>query len=132
MNLLTKGIDSLPFKNNMKEHITTAQVVEWIVNKINTIPEVEALKYSPELSVYICSCIEISFLENQITGDKLEVYTTVYKRVFDISTVDEVVIVNILNFLHRNKLIKSKIPSNILNILKKLILKLIPSVISYN
>ena len=132
MNLLTKGIDSLPFKNNMKEHITTAQVVEWIVNKINTIPEVEALKYSPELSVYICSCIEISFLENQITGDKLEVYTTVYKRVFDISTTDEVVIVNILNFLHRNKLIKSKIPTNILNILKKLILKIIPSVLSYN
>ena len=103
MNLSTKGLDSLPFKNAMKEHITTASVIEWIVNKITNLPNIEGLKYSPELSVYICSCIVISFLENQITGDKLEVYIAVYKRVFDISTNDEVVIVNILNFLHRNK-----------------------------
>jgi hypothetical protein len=59
-----------------------------------------------EVTLYIGSCIEIACSENSIKTDKLVVFTQIYKRLFDISVQDEVVICQMLNFLHSNNLIK--------------------------
>lgn len=123
--LKTTGLRDIKMRNSAKEHITTSNIVEWVVGKVQELPEIESLKFNMELTLYIGSCIEIACLENSIKTDKLVVFTQIYKRLFDISVQDEVVICQMLNFLHSNNLIKGlKYP--IKNFLKKSLKLIIP------
>jgi hypothetical protein len=128
-NLSTKGIDGVEIKNTMKEHVTKEQIIEWISTKVHGLPNYEALKYNPELVLYIGSCIEIATKENGVKTEKLEVYMAVYKRLFDLTANDEVIIINQLEFLLKNCMIKGKVKISFKSILKFL-LKIIPALTS--
>ena len=117
--LHTSGLDKLAVKNSAKEHVTKEQLVAWIADKVLSLPNPEALKFNVELALYISSCIEVACKDNGISTDKLEVFMSVYKKLFDLSTQDEVVLVQILGFLHKNSLIKGKVTTSIYAFLKK-------------
>ena len=86
MNTLkTTGLREIKMRNSAKEHITTSNIVEWVVGKVQELPEIERLNLNMELTLYIGSCIEIACSENSIKTDKLVVFTQIYKRLFDIS-----------------------------------------------
>lgn len=125
-SLKTKGLESIKFKNTMKSHITDANIVSWIVAKVQEIENVEALKYNGELVLYIASVIECACLENNIKTEKLDLFIQVYDKVFEMSVQDKVVITQMLDFLHKNNLIKGlKYP--IFNFIKKGLKWLLPS-----
>ena len=117
-NLSTKGIDGVKIKNTMKEHVTKEQIIEWISTKVQGLPNYEALKYNPELVLYVGSCIEIATKENGVKTEKLEIYLAVYKKLFDLTANDEVIIINQLEFLLKNSLIKGKIGVSLKSIFK--------------
>ena len=48
-NLSTKGIDGIPIKNSMKEHVTKENITDWIITKVQGLPNYESLKFNPEL-----------------------------------------------------------------------------------
>ncbi len=128
MNVLnTTGLDTMSLKNSAKEHVTSANLILWIVSKVETLPNYEGLKYNPELMLYVSSCIEIACIDNKIKCDKLDVFIQVYKKLFEMSTNDEVVVVQTLNFLHKNSLIKGK-KYKIFNFIKKGLMMIIPLV----
>ena len=125
-SLKTSSVETIKFKNSMKSHMTDANIVSWIVEKVQQIENLEALKYNGELVLYICSVIECACLENKIKTDKLELFIQVYDKCFEMSVQDKVVVTQMLDFLHKNGLIKGlKYP--ILNFLKKGIKFLLPS-----
>ena len=98
----------------------------WIVEKVQQIENLEALKYNGELVLYICSVIECACLENKIKTDKLDLFIQVYDKCFEMSVQDKVVVTQMLDFLHKNNLIKGlKYP--ILNFLKKGLKLFLPS-----
>ena len=100
MNVLnTTGLDNVSLKNSAKEHITSANLILWIVSKVETLPNYEGLKYNPELILYVSSCIEVACVDNKIKCDKLDVFIQVYKKLFEMTTNDEVVAVQMLNLL---------------------------------
>jgi hypothetical protein len=128
MNVLnTTGLDNVSLKNSAKEHITSANLILWIVSKVETLPNYEGLKYNPELILYVSSCIEVACVDNKIKCDKLDVFIQVYKKLFEMTTNDEVVVVQTLNFLHKNLLIKGK-KYKIFNFIKKGLMAIIPLV----
>jgi hypothetical protein len=125
-SLKTSSLENIKFKNSMKSHITDANIVTWVVDKVQQIENVEALKYNGELVLYICSVIECACLENKIKTDKLDLFIQVYDKVFEMSVQDKVVITQMLDFLHKNGLIKGlKYP--VYNAIKKGLKFLLPS-----
>lgn len=125
-SLKTSSLENIKFKNSMKSHITDANIVTWVVEKVQQIENLEALKYNGELVLYICSVIECACLENKIKTDKLELFIQVYDKCFEMSVQDKVVVTQMLDFLHKNGLIKGlKYP--ILNFFKKGLKFLLPS-----
>ena len=56
-SLKTSSLENIKFKNSMKSHITDANIVAWVVDKVQQIENVEALKYNGELVLYICSSL---------------------------------------------------------------------------
>ena len=130
MNALnTTSLDKISIKNSAKEHITTANLILWIVSKVDQLPNYEGLKYNPELVLYISSCIEVACMDNKIKCDKLDCFIQVYKKLFEMTVNDEVVLVQTLNFLHKNELIKGK-KYKIFNFLKKGLMMIMPSIIN--
>lgn len=125
-SLKTSSLETIKFKNSMKSHMTDANIVVWIVEKVQQIENLEALKYNGELVLYICSVIECACLENKIKTDKLDLFIQVYDKCFEMSVQDKVVVTQMLDFLHKNGLIKGlKYP--ILNFLKKGLKLFLPS-----
>lgn len=125
-SLKTSSLETIKFKNSMKSHMTDANIVAWIVSKVQQIENLDALKYNGELVLYVCSVIECACLENKIKTDKLELFIQVYDKVFEMSVQDKVVVTQMLDFLHKNNLIKGlKYP--IFNFLKKGLKLFLPS-----
>jgi hypothetical protein len=129
MNLSTAGLDNIQFKNSLKAQCSQEQIVELISTKISTLPNFEALKYNPELVLFVSSCLEVSCAENGLQVDKQAMFLSIYKKVYEITTLDEVVIVHILEFLLTNKFVK--LPrGKILEYIKKGLTKLLAQFIS--
>ena len=102
----TSQLNQIKFKNSMKHHVTDANIVQWIVEKCNTMENLEALKYNGELALYVSCCIECSCQENSIKTEKLDIFLQVYEKIFEMSVQDRVFVTQTLDFLHRNNLIK--------------------------
>jgi len=125
----TSSLNDISIRGSAKETVSKEQMIQWIVTQVNAIGNTESLKYNVELVVYISSCLEIACKQNNLRVDKLECLISVYKELFDMSPHDELVIVQILDFLHKNKLIKDKV-NKILVFLKKSFIAIIPSFLS--
>ena len=122
MNLSTTGLDNIQFKNSLKAQCSQEQIVELIATKISTLPNFEALKYNPELVLFVSTCLEVSCAENGLQVDKQAMFLSIYKKVYEITTLDEVIIVHVLEFLLTNKFVK--LPrGKILEYLKKGLVK---------
>lgn len=125
--LNTSGLDKMTVKNSAKEHVTKEQLVAWIADKVQSLPNPDALKFNVELALYISSCIEVACKDNGISTDKLEVFLAVYKKLYDLTAQEEVVLVQILGFLHKNSLIKGKVTTSVYAFLKKGVVSLLTS-----
>jgi hypothetical protein len=129
MNLSTVGLDTIQFKNSLKAQCSQEQIVEIISSKISALPNFEALKYNPELVLFVSTCLEVASDENRLKVDKQAMFLLIYKKVYEISTLDEVVMVHILEFLLTNNFVK--LPrGKILEYIKKGLLKVFASFIS--
>lgn len=129
MNINLKAIDSIQFKNSLKDHCTTDGIVEVIKNKVKTIPNIEEQKYNPELMIFISSVLEQTMFDNKLKGDKMEMLLSVYRHVFELTTLDEVIVRKVIEFMLDNNLVKiergvsSFLKKAGISILKSLLLK---------
>jgi hypothetical protein len=122
-------MDSISIKNSAKETVSKDQMIQWIVTQVRAISNPDSLKYNVELLVYISSCLELACNENNLRVDKLECLINVYKELFEMSAHDEVIIIQILDFVHKNRLIKDK-TNKIITFLKKVCIAVIPTLLS--
>ena len=125
-SLKTSSLNNIKFKNSMKNMVTDANIVQWIFDKCSIIENLESIKYNTELVLYVSSCIECACAENKIKTEKLEIFIKVYEKLFEMSVQDKVVITQMVDFLHRNNLIKG-IKYPVVNAIKKGLKFLIPN-----
>ena len=118
MNLSTVGLDTIQLKNSLKAHCSKEQIVELISSKILALPNFDALKYNPELVLFVSTCLETACTENFLQVDKQEMFLSIYGKVYDITPLDQVIIVHVLEFLLTNNFIKLP-KSKIIDFLKK-------------
>ena len=101
--LNTKSVKKLVLKNTLKTHYSVAALIDLIVKQVKEIPDYLKLKQDIELILMICTMIETICTDSEVSIDKLEAIRGVYNQVFEMSTDDHLLLVNIVNFLHQNK-----------------------------
>ena len=101
--LNTKSVKKIVLKNTLKTHYSIAALIELIVKQVKEIPDYLKLKQDIELTLIICRMIETICADSEVSIDKLEAIRGVYSQVFEMSTDDHLLLINIVNFLHQNK-----------------------------
>ena len=101
--LNTNSVKKLVLKNTLKTHYSVSALIDLIVKQIKEIPDYLKLKQDIELILMICTMIETICTDSEVSIDKLESIRGVYSQVFEMSTDDQILLVNIVNFLHQNK-----------------------------
>ena len=101
--LNVKSIGKIVLKNTLKTHYSLSALVDLIVKQIREIPEHEKLKQDIELILVVCSMIETICSDSDVSINKLDAILGVYNQVFEMSVDDQLMLVNIVNFLHQNK-----------------------------
>ncbi len=76
-----------------------------MVKQVKEIPDYLKLNQDIELILIIWTMIESICTDSEVSIDKWEALRGVYSQVFEMSTDDHIVLVNIVNFLHQNKII---------------------------
>ena len=127
MNLDLKAMDTIQFKNSLKDNCTSESIVVAIQDKIKSIPNIENQKYNPELMIFIACVLEQTLYDNKVKGDKMDMFLSIYKTVFDLSAQDEVILRKIVEFMLTNKLIK--IENRVTGFLKRCIVVFIKSIL---
>jgi hypothetical protein len=89
-------------KNTLKSHYSEKAMIELVVGKIKEIPEYSQLKSNIELTLIVCKMIETITSDSDLKLDKLPTIIEIYKKSFDMSTDDQLALVNVVNFLHQN------------------------------
>jgi hypothetical protein len=97
-----KSIEKLVLKNTLKSHYSEKAMIELVVGKIKEIPEYSQLKSDIELTLIVCKMIETITSDSDLKLDKLQTIIEIYKKSFDMSTDDQLALVNVVNFLHQN------------------------------
>ena len=106
--LNTKSIGRIVLKNTLKTHYSLSALIDLIVKQVKAIPEHEKLKKDIELILMICSMIETVFSDSDVSINKLDAILGVYNQVFEMTVDDQLMLVNIVNFLHQNKTFEYK------------------------
>ena len=101
--LKTKSMKKIVLKNTLKNHYSINALIELIVKQVKDIPDFEKLKQDIELILLVCSMIETISTDSDIKIDKLEAIVGIYKQLFEMTTDDQLMLINIVNFLHQNK-----------------------------
>ena len=101
--LNTKSVKKLVLKNTLKTHYSVAALIDLIVKQVKEIPDYLKLKQDIELILMICTMIKTICTDSEVSIDKLEAIRGVYSQVFEMTTDDHLLLVNIVNFLHQNK-----------------------------
>ena len=78
-------------------------MIDLIVKQVQDIPEHDKLKQDIELILMICSMIETICADSDVSINKLDAILGVYNKVFEMPVDDQLMLVNIVNFLHQNK-----------------------------
>ena len=95
-------MEKLVLKNTLKSHYSEKAMIELVVGKIKEIPEYSQLKSDIELTLIVCKMIETITSDSDLKLDKLQTIIEIYKKSFDMSTDDQLALVNVVNFLHQN------------------------------
>ena len=101
--LNTNSVKKLVLKNTLKTHYSVSALIDLIVKQIKEILDYLKLKQDIELILMICTMIETICTDSEVSIDKLEAIRGVYSQVFEMTTDDHILLVNIVNFLHQNK-----------------------------
>ena len=102
--LKTKSMKKIVLKNTLKNHYSINALMELIVKQVKDIPDYDKLKQDIELILLICSMIETITTDSDVKIDKLEAIVGIYKQLFEMTTDDQLMLINIVNFLHQNKI----------------------------
>lgn len=99
-------MDLVDFKHSLASFVREGDIIGKLADKVRALPELHALKFNPELLVYIGS-----ILEHEIDGKKpeeqREMIIKILKIVFPQSNADDIKIFeSSITFLQENKKIK--------------------------
>ena len=86
-------MDLVSFQNSLDDHNTTYTTVDALVQKIQSIPNHQALKLDLELCLYVCKVIENTIGSKSPTSsiDKCNIAITVFQAIFPALTSDDIV-----------------------------------------
>ena len=99
-------LNLIPLRNNLKASVKFQQISDIILERIKTIPDIETQKLSMELISFVCNLIEY-YTKHKYKINKENLLLFTLKRLVSLSAEEEVVIKNVIEYLHINKLIKS-------------------------
>ena len=101
--LKLESLEKIVLKNSLKNHYSAHGLIELIVKQVKEIPEYGKLKQDIELMLIVCRMIEGIAFDSQVKVNKLETIIAIYKELFEMTTDDNIMLVNIVGFLHENK-----------------------------
>jgi len=95
------------FQHSLKTLSTTTEVRQLILDKLKDIPQLQTLKFCPELLLFICNLIENAVQDRKIKKiDKKEFVISIVSEIFSLSEEEKPIYDNMIEFLHNNKKIK--------------------------
>ena len=85
-------MDLVSFQNSLQDHNTTFTTVDALVQKIQAIPNHQALKLDLELTLYVCKVVEniIGSKSKTSSIDKGNIVVTVFQAIFPSLSDDEI------------------------------------------
>ena len=101
--LKTSSVKKIVLKNTLKNLYSVNALIDLIVKEVKEIPQYVDVKHDIELMLVVCGMIENITADSDVKIDKLEAIIGLFKQVFDMSTDDQFMLVNVVNFLHPNK-----------------------------
>jgi hypothetical protein len=104
-------MDLVTFKNSLSDHIETHGTIEQLVSKVQTLPNYAALKLDPELTLWVCKCVEniVSKKTPTSTVDKSTIVIETFKSLFpDLTPEEHEYIKKQIQYFWTNKIIKRK------------------------
>jgi len=104
-------MDLVSFENSLDDHNTTYTTVDALVQKIQSIPNHQALKLDMELTLYVCKVVEevIGKKSKTSTVDKGTIVLSVFQAIFPrLSDEDTAYIKNQIQYFWSNKMIKRR------------------------
>lgn len=104
-------MDLVSFQNSLQDHNTTFSTVDQLVQKIQSIPNHQALKLDLELTLYVCKVVEnvIGKKSNTSSIDKGNIVVTVFQAIFPTLTDDEIAYIKRqIQYFWSNKLIQRR------------------------
>ena len=102
-------MDLVSFQNSLQDHQTTYSTIDALVQKIQSIPNHQALKLDLELTLYICKVVEniIGSKSSTSTIDKSNIVVSVFQAIFPDLTDDQIAYIKQqIQYFWSNKLIK--------------------------
>jgi hypothetical protein len=108
-------MDTVDFKHSIKNHLAEHDTFQKVVDIITKIPSVEKLKLDPELTLYVCKCLE-NVIEKINKIDKKNLAVRVLTAIFSLSNDEQLVVGQQIEFLYNNGKINK---SSIVKVVKK-------------
>ena len=102
-------METVDFKHSVKNHLAEHETFQKVVDIVFRIPEIQKLKLDPELTLYVCKCLEnVIVTVNKI--DKKALAIRILTAVFSLTSDEQLVIGQQIEFCFNNgKIIKSSI-----------------------
>ncbi len=102
--LNTSSLSKIVLKNTLKTHFSANALIALIVKQIQEVPDYVKLKNDVEMILIACKMIESITADSKVSIDKLETIIQIYDQTFTMAVDDKLMLVNVVNFLHQNKL----------------------------
>jgi len=97
-------------KNIIKNLKRSGDIIQFILDSLKDLPELEKQKHNPDLILYICKVVENSFTKKTIADAKINkkdtVILTIKKLIPSITEQDKIIIDGIIEHLHSSGRIK--------------------------
>jgi len=103
------SMETVDFKHSVKNHLAEHETFQKVVNIIQNIPCVEKLRLDPELTLYVCKCLE-NVIEKVNKVDKKALVIRVLSSIFGLSPQEQDILGQQIEFCYNNgKINKSSV-----------------------
>lgn len=101
-------MDKIKPSDKIKRLERIAELSKGIVAKIQAMPDLQDLKFDPDIILYVCNVIENNIKQNESkTIDKKKIVIDILQKCHPFTAPELIILNKMIEFLHSNQLIKA-------------------------
>jgi len=100
-------MDKIKVNDKIKRLEKIAEISKSIISKIQAMPDVQDLKFDPDIILYVCNVIENNIKQNEVKSiDKKKIVIDILQKCHPFTPPELIILNKMIEFLHSNHLIK--------------------------